>query len=156
MFDVLLGVPRCVRKCDRGNVGSKLAKIAWRTLWTAPQIHYYSEAVLTQQHGYCRSLTPKRHRQLRAMTLPKIPTWRQERKSNPRPFGRASQFAIFTSHKKWMDEEIGRQTAPSVAFHDTSQPFHLEKAHCSWVTQPLWIEDTQDILDQRDLPGTNL
>ena len=36
----------------------------------------------------CRSFTPKRrHRQLRAKDLPKVPTWRLERESNPWPFG---------------------------------------------------------------------
>src|SRR6218665_306722 len=36
----------------------------------------------------CCSFTPKRHRQLRVKDLPKGPTWRLERDSNPRPFGR--------------------------------------------------------------------
>jgi len=36
----------------------------------------------------CQSFTPKRHRQLRVKDLPKVPTWRPERDSNPRPFGR--------------------------------------------------------------------
>src|SRR6218665_1460457 len=44
------------------------------------QLHYYSEALLTQ-NGYCvrvsrcQSLKPKRHRQLRVKDLPKVPTW---------------------------------------------------------------------------------
>src|SRR6218665_1945412 len=36
-----------------------------------------------QQGILCRSLTPKRHRQLRVKDLPKVPTWRLERNSNP-------------------------------------------------------------------------
>src|SRR6218665_2915414 len=36
----------------------------------------------------CRSFTPKRHRQLRVKDLPKVPTWRLERNSNPRPSDR--------------------------------------------------------------------
>src|SRR6218665_2247552 len=36
----------------------------------------------------CRSFTPKRHRQLQVKDLPKVPTWRLERDSNPLPFGR--------------------------------------------------------------------
>src|SRR6218665_1974304 len=36
----------------------------------------------------CLSFTPKNHRQLRVKDLPKIPTWRLKRYSNPRPFGR--------------------------------------------------------------------
>ena len=35
MCDVLSGVPGCVTKCDRGG-GQNWPKIAWRTLWTAP------------------------------------------------------------------------------------------------------------------------
>src|SRR6218665_1834995 len=36
----------------------------------------------------CPSFTPKRHRQLRVKDLTKVLTWRLERDSNPRPFGR--------------------------------------------------------------------
>ena len=36
----------------------------------------------------CRSFTPKRHMQLRVKNFPKIPTWRLEWGSNPRPFWR--------------------------------------------------------------------
>src|SRR6218665_1926715 len=32
----------------------------------------------------CRSFTPKRHRLVRVKDLPKVPTWRLERDSNPR------------------------------------------------------------------------
>ena len=35
-----------------------------------------------------RSFTPKRHRKLRVKDLPKVPSWRLERNSNPWPFGR--------------------------------------------------------------------
>ena len=49
------------------------------------QVHYYSEALPTQ-HGYCAGVS--RHRQLQVKDLPKVPTWRLERDSNPRPFGR--------------------------------------------------------------------
>src|SRR6218665_4219413 len=35
----------------------------------------------------CRSFTPRRHRHLRVKDLPKVPTWRLERDSNPRPSG---------------------------------------------------------------------
>src|SRR6218665_3262601 len=31
----------------------------------------------------CRNFTPKRHRQLKAKDLPKVPTWQLERESNP-------------------------------------------------------------------------
>ena len=36
----------------------------------------------------CRSFTPKRYRQLWLKYLPKVPAWRLEWDSNPRPFGR--------------------------------------------------------------------
>src|SRR6218665_1279764 len=36
----------------------------------------------------CRSSTPKHHRQLRVKDLTKVPAWRLERDSNPRPCGR--------------------------------------------------------------------
>ena len=35
-----------------------------------------------------RSFTPKRQRQLLVKDFPKVPKWRLERASNPRPFGR--------------------------------------------------------------------
>src|SRR6218665_2518781 len=35
----------------------------------------------------CQSFMPKRHWQLREKDLPKAPTWRPERDSNPRPSG---------------------------------------------------------------------
>jgi len=34
----------------------------------------------------CQSFMLKRHRQLQVKNLPKVPTWRIERDSNPRPF----------------------------------------------------------------------
>src|SRR6218665_1914937 len=36
----------------------------------------------------CRSFTPRHHMQLQVKDLPKVPTWRLEWDSNPRPFGR--------------------------------------------------------------------
>src|SRR6218665_862751 len=36
----------------------------------------------------CQSFTPKRHRQLLAKDLLKVPTWRLEQELNPQPFGR--------------------------------------------------------------------
>src|SRR6218665_2655028 len=36
----------------------------------------------------CRSFTPMSYRQLRVKDWPNVPTWRLERDSNPRPFGR--------------------------------------------------------------------
>src|SRR6218665_1589923 len=47
----------------------------------------------------CRSFTPKRHRQqLREKDLPKVPTWRLERDSNPRPFGRKASNLQMSHH----------------------------------------------------------
>src|SRR6218665_3398818 len=60
-------------------------------------VHYYSKALPTQ-NGYCRSFTPKRHRQLRMKNLPKVPTWRLKRDSNPRPFGRKATNLPMSHH----------------------------------------------------------
>src|SRR6218665_2497652 len=67
------------------------------------QVHYYSEALPTTARILCRSFTPKRHRQLRVKDLLKVPTWRLERDSNPRPSGRKASTLpmchhIFTPH----------------------------------------------------------
>jgi len=65
---------------------------------TPLQVHYYSEAFLTQ-HGCCvRANTPKRRRQLRVKDLPKVPTWWLERDSNPRPFGRKASYQPMSRH----------------------------------------------------------
>ena len=45
-----------------------------------------------------RSFTPKRHRQLWVKDLPKVPTWRLERDSNPRPFGRKASILPMSHH----------------------------------------------------------
>ena len=62
------------------------------------QVQSYSEALSTQ-HKYCVGVNkPKRHRQLRLKDLPKAPTWRLERDSNPRSFGRkATNLPIATT-----------------------------------------------------------
>ena len=39
MWRTLWGVPLCVTKCDRGRGCQNWSKIAWRTLWTAPNLH---------------------------------------------------------------------------------------------------------------------
>ena len=44
----------------------------------------------------CRSFTPKRHGQLK--DLPKVPTWRLERDSNPQPFGRKATNLSMNHH----------------------------------------------------------
>src|SRR6218665_2999708 len=36
----------------------------------------------------CQSFTPRSHKQLRSKNLPEVPSWRLERESNSRPFGR--------------------------------------------------------------------
>src|SRR6218665_3675098 len=46
----------------------------------------------------CQSFTPKRHRQLRVKDLPKVPMWRQERDSNPRPSGRQASTLPMSQH----------------------------------------------------------
>src|SRR6218665_119786 len=44
----------------------------------------------------CRSFT--HHKQLRMKDLPKVPTWRLERDSNPRPFGRKVPNLLMSHH----------------------------------------------------------
>src|SRR6218665_1054110 len=46
----------------------------------------------------CRNFTPKRHRQLRVKDLPKVPSWRLERDSNQRPFGRKASALPMRHH----------------------------------------------------------
>ena len=46
----------------------------------------------------CRSFTPKRHRQLWVNDLLKVPTWRREQDSNPRPFGRKASNLPMSHH----------------------------------------------------------
>jgi len=45
-----------------------------------------------------RSFTPKRHRKLWVKDLPKVPTWRLERNSNPWPFGRKASNLRMSHH----------------------------------------------------------
>ena len=51
--------------------------------------HFYSPSssslLLRSAPDTARSFTPKRHRQLFVKDLPKVPTWRLEWESNPRP-----------------------------------------------------------------------
>ena len=59
------------------------------TISIAPlQVLYYSGALPTTARILYWSFTPKRTcRQLQVKDLPKVPTWRLERESNPRPSG---------------------------------------------------------------------
>src|SRR6218665_2906501 len=45
-----------------------------------------------------RSFTPKRYRELRVKDLPKVLSWRLERDSNPRPFGRKATNVSMSHH----------------------------------------------------------
>ena len=47
----------------------------------------------------CRSFASKRHRQLWVKDFPKVPTWRLERNSNPRPFGRKTMTLPMSHHR---------------------------------------------------------
>src|SRR6218665_2573585 len=47
---------------------------------------------------YCWNFTPKRYRQQRVKDLPMVPTWRLERDSNPRPFGRKATNLPMSHH----------------------------------------------------------
>src|SRR6218665_2503878 len=46
----------------------------------------------------CRSFTQKRHGQLRVKDFPKVPAWRLERNSNPRPFERKASNLLKSHH----------------------------------------------------------
>ena len=50
------------------------------------QVLYYSEALPTTPHTVSE-FHAEAHRQLQVKDLPKVPTWRLERESNPRPSG---------------------------------------------------------------------
>src|SRR6218665_675031 len=56
-------------------------------MWVCPS-NIFDKSTPVTARILCRSFTPKRHRQLRVKDLPKVPTWRLERDSNPQPFGR--------------------------------------------------------------------
>ena len=62
------------------------------------QVHHYSETLPTTSFTLCHSFTPKRFRQLRVKDLPKVPTWRQELNSNPRPWRREAPNIRTLSH----------------------------------------------------------
>src|SRR6218665_2230622 len=51
----------------------------------------------------CRSFTPKRHLLLQVKDLPKVPTWRLRRDSNPRPFGRKAPNLPMSHHAPQTD-----------------------------------------------------
>ena len=68
--------------------------------YSAAQVHYYSETLPTQ-NGYCAGVSRKGHRQLRVKDLPKVPTWRLERDSNPRPFGRKASNLPMRHNAPW-------------------------------------------------------
>ena len=71
------------------------------------QVHYYSEALPPLQ-GYCVGI-PRRspmHRQLRAKDFPKVPTWRLERDSNLRPFGRRASNLSISHQALWFSSSI--------------------------------------------------
>ena len=71
-----------------------------QTISVTPLVRYYSEALPTQHRILCRSSTPKHHRQLRVRVkdLPKVPTRRLERDSNPRPSGRKASTLPMRHH----------------------------------------------------------
>src|SRR6218665_3800778 len=66
----------------------------------------------------CRSFTPKRHRQLQVKDLPKVFTWRLERDSNPRPFGRKASNIPMRHH------------APQVLIHVSTGLLWLPALRC--------------------------
>src|SRR6218665_540089 len=80
------------------------------------QVHYYSEALLTTTLILCWSFTLKRHRHLRVKNLPKVPTWRLEQDSNPRPFRRKASSSNEPSCPNYVPSgcaTAGRPTSPN-------------------------------------------
>ena len=61
------------------------------------QVRYTSEA-LPIARILCQSFTPKCHAQLRFKDLPKVPTWRLERDSNPQPSGQKASTLPMRHH----------------------------------------------------------
>src|SRR6218665_1068648 len=55
---------------------------------SSPQVPQLLRGAPDTARMLCLSFTPKRHMQLRVKDLYKVPTWRLEHDSNPRPFGR--------------------------------------------------------------------
>src|SRR6218665_134419 len=56
-----------------------------------------------------RSFTPESHRQMRVKDLPKVPRWRLERDSNPRPSGRKT----LTLPMRYHVQTLGRRKLAS-------------------------------------------
>jgi len=104
------------RQKDRQKHKHRLIHSFIQAISIAPlQVHYYS-SVLDTAGILCWSFTPNRHnlgkfstrKQLRVENLPKVPTWRLKRASNPRPFGRkASMHQCATTPNK---HRHGQQT----------------------------------------------
>ena len=78
------------------------------------QVNYYSEALPTARI-LCRSFTLKRRRQLPV----KVPTWRPERDSNPRPFGLKVPNLPMTHHASHVHVTVFTRVYfyPAVPFH---------------------------------------
>src|SRR6218665_841362 len=58
----------------------------------------------------CQSLTPKRLRQLRVKDLPKVPTWRLKRESNPLPFRRKTSNRPMRHHAQLIPNDQSVET----------------------------------------------
>src|SRR6218665_285044 len=71
-----------------------------------PSDHFYSasssplllRSAPNTARTLCLSFTPIHHSQLRVKDLPKVPTWRLERDSNPRPSGRKASTLPMSHH----------------------------------------------------------
>src|SRR6218665_1751254 len=96
-----------VRDCHMNRILYFPANGGWSPLLCFIRLgHFYSASssplLLRGAPGtariLCRSFTPKRHRQLQVKDLPKVPTWRLEQYSNPRPFGRKATNLPMSHH----------------------------------------------------------
>src|SRR6218665_3308279 len=109
-------VPRCThsfpivltgcvkRACSRPNDRGKIIHCTHsfiQAISVPVHVDYYSEALPTQQHGYC----VRGHRELRVKDLPKAPTWRLVQDSNPQPFGRKALNLPMSHHARHVKTE---------------------------------------------------
>jgi len=70
----------------------------WLFLWRLFKSTIVPRSAPNTAQILCRSFTPKSHRQLRVKDLPNDPTWRLQRYSNPRPFGRKASNLPMSHH----------------------------------------------------------
>ena len=109
-------LPSYILHCLRLNCFLKLLSSEYlviHCLLTAPSfshslnaisiVHLLPRGASDTARILCRSFTPKRNKQLRVKDLPKVPTWRQERDSKPRPSSRKASSLPMRHHAPQYD-----------------------------------------------------